>query len=166
MASDPLSELENDTVERILEAVKPLIRNAVHVAFAQGEQKNQQAIAEAARILGAAQCQAPPPPPPGAWRTLPSEPTRRKGHTQAVRAAINDIGRSTDGIDAQDILRYAHNNLGQRDITIQQVRSVLKNLSHTGQIRKASRGRYRASAIVPSPFSNGNGTHHDIEELM
>lgn len=163
--NDELAILEKEVIDCIVEAIRPVVHAAVVSAFQKGQSASQKVVAEAARILRSLPGGCPDWAPLIACReSLPVEARpaggrTRKGQTTAVRNALNAIGRIAEGVTANDLLEYIQKKSGQQEITIQQVRSVLKNLSHMGQARKASRGRYRAAIIVPSPVSNGNGAH-------
>lgn len=69
---------------------------------------------------------------------------------QGIKVALNHFRSKSDGVTVPDIHRYINRDLGNTDVTEQQIRNSLKGMLKAGTADSPSRGRYGAGPKLPA----------------
>src|SRR5690606_6901190 len=124
------------------EAVRDIVDEAVRRAV---DERTEQVI----RAFRGSAPAIPTPAPPHAATPKASKPAAANGAadygaiSKPMRRALMVLRSAPGGVSANDVQDYCRHNL-DTDLTIQQVRSILKVFARRGEATRLERGRYTA----------------------
>lgn len=139
-------------LERLTAEAADLIRRAVEIGI-QMERVRVRALFEADADMGSFVAASP------AGLGAIAQPRARRargpsssGHIGMVRTAFAEWGMAKEGVGSAELLAYLQARHPGSEITDKRVRGALKQLTNTGEVIRASRGRYLPrQAATPSP---------------